>query len=597
MSRAAANSDHVVSVATGTKLTALVSREVLQKLQDRFAALGRVTVCICSVEGSPITRPTWGSRFSELIGTSPRGRTSFADTTRECAQDPEREVPLMCQEGMTVYAAPIVHKNVRLAVIMVGTREPTLPAYETVADIAAAYEIDPEQLWEDVSAIDPHSGGTPEAIRQFADVLADTIAALYAQAERIQTQLADLQTVHGLTELLSGTHDLQEMLDLTVSRVVEVMPVKACAVRLLNLDTGELVIKAVCNLSEEYLRKGLVTLRDSACDATAFAGQAVYIPDVPNDPRTRYPENARREGLVSGLCVPMTYRGETIGVIRVYTAKRYKFSESEQALLRSIGSQAAGAIIANRLWQEHARAERFDRQVKAASEIQHRMLPSQPPRHAGLELGGAYDPTLEVGGDFYDFIELPDGQLGVCIADVVGKGLPAALMMASVRSALRVHAYQSHDVGCIMERVNRHMCRDTRAGEFATLIYGVFSADSHTFTYSNAGHIPPLLLRGDKLTELTAGGLVIGVQPEETFERGTTLLNPSDILIMITDGVTEAMDFEGTAYGRDRLVASIRKHRSLDAQQLVQQILWDVRRFVGLADQSDDITIVVAKVR
>jgi sigma-B regulation protein RsbU (phosphoserine phosphatase) len=202
-----------------------------------------------------------------------------------------------------------------------------------------------------------------------------------------------------------------------------------------------------------------------------------------------------------------------------------------------------------------------------------------------------------VGGDFYDLIDLPGGRLGVCIADVVGKGLPAALMMASVRSALRVHAHQSHDIDSIMEKVNRHMCRDTRVGEFATLIYGVFSADNHTFTYCNAGHIPPLLLRGDKLTELTAGGLVIGVQPEETFEQETTLLNPGDILIMITDGVTEAMDFESTAYGRDRLVASIRKHHSLDAQQLAQQILWDVRRFVGLADQSDDITIVVAKLR
>ena len=169
-------------------------------------------------------------------------------------------------------------------------------------------------------------------------------------------------------------------------------------------------------------------------------------------------------------------------------------------------------------------------------------------------------------------------------------------MMASVRSALRAHAYRNEDVGRLVETVNRHMCRDTLPGEFATLVYGVFSANARLFTYCNAGHTPPMRLRDNKLIELTAGGLVIGVHPDERFEPDAMALSPGDILVMVTDGVTEAMDFNGTAYGRDRLVTSIQKHQSLDAQQLAQQILWDVRRFVGLAEQSDDITALVAKV-
>ncbi len=146
-----------------------------------------------------------------------------------------------------------------------------------------------------------------------------------------------------------------------------------------------------------------------------------------------------------------------------------------------------------------------------------------------------------------------------------------------------------------MGNVNRHLARDTLPSEFATLVYGVFSRGGRKLTYCNAGHTPPLRLRNGEFTELTTGGLVIGVQPKETFDEDSLTVRQGDILVFVTDGVTEAMDFEGVAYGHDQLLASIRKHQDLVAPQLAQQILWDVRRFVGLAEQSDDITIVVTK--
>lgn len=577
-------------------VTELVSRESLQRLQDRFSALGKVTVCIATVEGELITSPTWGSRYSQLIGESPRGRTSFCEAIHKRAQNTENTTTIECHHGMKLYASAIMHNADRLGTIVVGTRSSETPTRETVNRVANEFGIDADKLMRHVDDVDPYRGGEPEAIHGFADVLAETIANLYGQADRIQRQLADLHAVFGVAELLAGTRDLQEILDATVARVVEVMRVKACAIRLLDRDTGELVIESVHNLSEQYLAKGPVMLDSSSIDVTAFSGEAVYIIDVPNDPRTRYPENARREGIVSGLCVPLMYRGQTIGVIRVYTDARYEFQKQEEALLRSIGSQAAAAIITSRLWREQAEADRFQRQVDAAGEIQRRMLPSCMSRLKGLELGCIYEPTLQLGGDFYDLIELPDGELGVCVADVVGKGLPAALMMASVRSALRAHAMRGLEVKDVVAEVNRHMCHDTLISEFVTLIYGVFSADGRRFSYCNAGHPPPLLLHGDEFIELTAGGLVVGVLPDETFELENTMLELGDILVTVTDGVTEAMDFDGRAYRQDRLLKSIRKHRSLDAQQLAHQLLWDVRRFVGLAPQSDDITIVVAKV-
>lgn len=584
------------------RLTDLVSLATLQQLQDRFAALGRMSVCIASVDGEPVTRPSWGSRYSELIGASPKGRESLVEGIRTGARSADRSRAVTCHEGMQLYTSPILHDGQTLALLAVGTRKHAAPPEEQLRRIANEYEVSPNELQAAAALVDPRRGGTRKAINRFADVLAHIVATLYGQAERIARQLDDLRTVHGLADLLSGTLDLQEILNRTVRRVVEVMPVKACAIRLLNAETGELVIKAVHNLSDEYLRKGPVLLAKSLIDGAAFAGQTVYIENLPTDPRIRYPENAKREGIASGLCVPLTYRGQTIGIIRAYTAKRHVFSESEESLLRSIGSQAASAIIHSRLYAEQAEGERVQRQVEAAAQIQRRMLPARAPTMPGLSFGCVYDPTLQVGGDFYDFIALPGGSLGVCIADVVGKGLPAALLMASIRSAFRAYAAGAADAAATIAQANRHMYHDapvlalSREGtEFATVIYGVLSPDGRSFAYCNAGHLPPLLLRGEHFTELTAGGLAIGILPDETYDQDVVILRSGDLIVMVTDGVTEAMDFQGETFGRERLLSSIRRHRRLDAQQLAGQILWDVRRFVGLAEQSDDITIVVVR--
>ena len=166
-------------------LTDRVSIDVLHKFQDRFADLGRVTVCLCRVDGELITSPTWGSPFSALIGTSPRGQEVFARAVRTCAIDVHAKVPSLCHEGMTFYSSPIFFEGRCLGVIVVGTRSPISPPPEKVREIAALYEIDVDQLLAGVDQIDPYHGGAPHAIHRFADVLADTIASLYGQAEVI----------------------------------------------------------------------------------------------------------------------------------------------------------------------------------------------------------------------------------------------------------------------------------------------------------------------------------------------------------------------------------------------------------------------------
>ena len=224
------------------------------------------------------------------------------------------------------------------------------------------------------------------------------------------------------------------------------------------------------------------------------------------------------------------------------------------------------------------------------------MIPRQSPRHSRISFGRVYEPSFEVGGDFFDIIEFSDGSVGLVIADVVGKGIPAALMGASVRSSLRAHAHSIYDINEIVALVNRDLCRDTLLSEFVTLCYGVFSADGGRFTYCNAGHSPPLLVRGDQFRSLETGGTVIGVLPEAAFDRDLVDLQSGDHLLFYTDGVTEALDFSGQPYGEKRFRDSIIRHRHLEVCTFANQLLWDVRRFAGLAGQTDDITIVVARV-
>ena len=435
-----------------------------------------------------------------------------------------------------------------------------------------------------------------EHAREFADLVADVLAGMCRAQAHIRKRVSELSAVYDLGGLFAGDEDLGTILNITAQRICEVMNVKASNIRVLDSASQTLVIAGEHNLSERYLRKGPVTLSENPIDAAAFAGEIVYIEDAGTDPRVRFPEHARHEGIVSGLCCPMSYRGHTVGVLRIYTATKQTFGNFDRELLRAVASQAAAAIVHTRLYRESIAAADNERQLCLGGDVQRRMLPDQPPHHEHITFGQVYEPSLNVGGDFFDFLDLPDGNLGVAIADVVGKGLPGALMMASVRAALRAHAQSIFDIDDITGRVNRHLCRDTLVSEFATLFYGVFSPNGRRFTYCNAGHNPPLLLRGNIFSELETGGLVIGVVPDEIYEKGVLELSSGDLLIFYTDGVTEALDYQEDLYGIDRFKESILRYRDEPAHTLANQLLWDVRRYAGLARQADDITLVVAKV-
>jgi len=597
------------------RLTDSVDLGTLQEMQDAFAALGRVSMSICDADGRPVTRPSCNAPLCSLINTSGSGQAACAQSAEQTARaEAESSGELgragaessgpsgrggagqTCHAGLPHIRVPIEFDGRQVGAIVVGDRPASPIGAEQVRQLAEAHKLDASALAAAAEQLGPWSKAKRQATINCAELLAKTLARMCRQDLLIRDRVEELSAVYTLAGLLSGTKDLQDILEQIARQVADVMHVKACSIRLLDESTGELVMQAVHNLSAEYRNKGPVVIGQNPIDDATLAGETVYIADTATDPRTRYPEEARREGIVSGLCAPLAHRGQTVGLIRVYSGEPHHFSLFEVSLLRAVAAQAAAAIVNARLHTQREESARYHRQMAYAGEIQRRMMPARPPKHKNLAFGAVYAPTLEVGGDFYDFIDLPWGNQGLCVADVVGKGLPAALMMASVRAALRGLAHSVLDVNEIIERVNRHLYRDTLSDEFASLFYGVFSPDGGQITYCNAGHNPPLLLRGDEFTPLETGGLVIGVSPNETFARDVLHLRPKDVLVFYTDGVTEAVNFQGESFGVERLRASMLRYRAEPAPVMAKQVLWDVRRFAGLAPQADDLTVVVAKV-
>jgi serine phosphatase RsbU (regulator of sigma subunit) len=444
----------------------------------------------------------------------------------------------------------------------------------------------------------PEAVGAPQ-VTAAARTLAETLARLAQSQGEARTRAIELAALFSLTAEFAGPRDLQGMLDLVAHTVVRALKAKACAIRLLSPDRTELELLAVVNLSQEYLGKGPVVVSRSQIDHDVLTtGRPIYIADQGTDPRVMYPQEARREGIVSAICAPLMYKGRAEGVIRVYTADAHVFDWFEIAMLQSIAAHAAAAVVNARLVEDALRAADIKRQLRTAADVQRRLTPAAMPKLAGFDIGAVYAPCYELGGDFYDFLPLPGDNLGVAVCDVAGKGIPASLLMASIRASLRAHATNIYDMSVVLERVNRDLCADTLVGNFATLFYGVIDARSRRFTYANAGHVPPVLLRGGKGRGLLTGGGVLGISSENRWGHEHLTLQSGDVLLACTDGLTEAMNGAEEAFGAPRVEQAALEAiaKDLPAQAIARHVVWEMRRFTGLQSRFDDLTLAVIKV-
>ena len=566
-------------VEASTRLTDYIDAATLQDIQDSLASVARVKATILDSQGVPLTHTTVSKRFQTRSAAIAASHSAKGDTALD-----------------QPFSAPIVVRGQRLGSIVIEPAKATPVRTAAINELAAKLQLPPAQVRTVVDALNQEALVQRTAGVQFLYLLANAISRLCEQEIQLRRRIVELSTLFNISNMLTEARGLQQTLDRVTFSVAEALNVKACSLRLLDDQRDEMVIKSVYNLSEAYLHKGPIMLRQSGVDREALEGKVVYIPDIATDQRIIYRDDGRREGIVSVLCTALIYKDRPIGVLRVYSAERKEFSDFEVKLLQSISGQAAAAIENARLQQETVEKERLQRQVQIAAEVQRRMIPAGAPVVPGFDIAALYAPCFELGGDFYDFIEFGTSTLGIAVADVVGKGLPASLLMASVRAAIRAYANDIYDLDEIIARVNRAMVADTRSNEFITLWYGTLNYARRQLTYCAAGHDPALLVRDGKIQELSAGGMVLGVYPSERYVKEVMQLQPGDLIFIYTDGLSDAVSFSGEKFGKARVRETLLRHKDCTAEQICQNMIWETRRFVGLNRRTDDTTMVALRV-
>jgi serine phosphatase RsbU (regulator of sigma subunit)/anti-sigma regulatory factor (Ser/Thr protein kinase) len=301
------------------------------------------------------------------------------------------------------------------------------------------------------------------------------------------------------------------------------------------------------------------------------------------------------------LVVPLVTQGELIGLLNLGPRlSDQDYSGDDRRLLESLAAQAAPAVRVGQLVREQEAEvrsrERLDQELAVARLIQQNFLPRSLPDPVGWGVAADYRPAREVGGDFYDFIDLPGGRLGVVVGDVTDKGVPAALVMAATRSVLRASAQRLVEPGAVLERVNEHLCPDIPENMFVTCLYGVLELDTGRLVFANAGHTLPMVASDGAVTELYARGMPLGLMPAMTYEETEATLTPGAHLLLYSDGVTEAHDAEREMFGGGRLSALMQRAGGDHGAPLLRAVLEAVGEFVGTsAEQEDDITLVAVR--
>jgi sigma-B regulation protein RsbU (phosphoserine phosphatase) len=410
-----------------------------------------------------------------------------------------------------------------------------------------------------------------------------------------------MQTLLDLSTIMNSTINPIELLTLIMESANEVVNAEASSLMLQDERTGELVFSVPTGPKKDEFVEGRLSPGEGIAGWVVERGEPLLVADTSKDPRFcgRFDESFDFTSK-SILCVPLRVKGKVLGVLEVINKKDGgTFNEADLNLLYTFGDLASIAIENTRLHMEAIERHRLLCELQVAKDIQTRLLPEHPPRMDSLEIGVWIQSALEVSGDFYDFIEVGEDLLGIMVGDVVGKGIPAAILMAAARSVIRSKLEAGCSLSAVMEQVNRTLYGDTTPGTYLTLFCALFNAENRSLTYTNCGHNPAIYLqsRGDAGLCLDVGSTVLGAFEDMTYGEKRMQLRVGDLVVLYTDGITEARSISGEEFGTDRLLECARVLRKETAEDITGGIVEDIKAFTDEMPQRDDQTLMVLKAK
>jgi serine phosphatase RsbU (regulator of sigma subunit) len=429
-------------------------------------------------------------------------------------------------------------------------------------------------------------------------------------ANPIDREIAHLRALNHLAEHLNRSVDIRTLLTTAVETLVQAMGLKTawaflwteaglCTMAGFNDSPHDFALAACCGLPpglEQDNRRFLCQPPDCYCQRLLRNEQLVRAVNIVEC--TRLQVAARHAGETEGLLfhatVPLISHNRSVGLINVATEEWEFLSPADLQFLSAAGSQVAIALERARLYDlAETQRIRLEQELEMARAVQKSLLPTQIPTIPGFTLATDWRPARLVAGDFYDAFSLPDGRWGLVLADVSGKGAPAALYMAMTRSLIRSEAGRHSNPSAVLTEVNRRLLMESRSQMFVTVFYGVLDPVRRSFTYSSAGHDPPLLRRASGGVErLAQGGLLMGIFDQLTVTDETLILEGGDTLVAYTDGLTDVVNHQEEYYGHSRLAAAV-SSAPPTAQDVLAHILKDVEGFAGPVPPPDDVTLLV----
>jgi serine phosphatase RsbU (regulator of sigma subunit)/signal transduction protein with GAF and PtsI domain len=461
----------------------------------------------------------------------------------------------------------------------------------------------PLKVGEDlVGVLDVQSGETGAFDEEdifILRTLADQIAVALESARLYAAQQEEAWVLNALlqvTQNIALARDLDELLEVVVRLVPLLVGVEHCVVFL--RDRGAGVFRALHGygiprevLEDMRFAQGTMPAFDQAVDEA----QPVVL--VGDEELQAVPPSLQREmGEGAMWLIPLLAGGEVSGMLVLGMAHRLTILTTRQhTILAGITSQAGIALEEARLRGAEAVRQRMEQELAVAREIQRSLLPLAAPPTPGWDIAMAWQAARQVGGDFYDFISLPDNRLAIVIADVSDKGVPAALFMVLARSLVRASILSYHAPAEALKRANRLLLQDNRAEMFVTVFCGVIDLATGEMRYASAGHNPPLLCRADGIEELEARGIILGIMKEVRLEEKTVQLEPGDTLVLYTDGVTEAINQDEEQFGEERLEQVMCERSGEPLDELRRGLLTAIAEFSAGQPPFDDLTLVLVR--
>ena len=446
-----------------------------------------------------------------------------------------------------------------------------------------------------IEAINKTNGPFTNADLDILTGLNDQIAVAMDNAHlyrEIRREALEKDLLYQIGKKLSGSLEVSEVMREIMDTLKQVVQYDAGGVFLIDPSISEIHSLYTVGYDPKYDMQLKLKIGQGLIGHVASTGDPVIVSDVSKD--LRYIDS--NPPTQSEIVVPIKLDNRIIGVINLESECKDTYSQRSLGLISAFASQAAISLERARLHERSLQGKKLQEQLNIAREIQRSFLPSKDPQIQGYDIAGTNISSGQVGGDYYDFIRIVDSHFGIAIGDVSGKGIPAALIMASFRASLIAEIRNNYSIRTICHKVNSLLFESLEPGNYVTAVYGVLDSRNHIFTFSNCGHNQPILLRASGEVELLSdGGPILGIASESLYEERALVINRGDVLVLYTDGVTEVFDQSGREFGTDRLIDVIRANRDKSARELGEIIYSECTKFASQSHVWDDLTMVVVK--